>query len=111
MSFALRMLSQPAGAFAVLVLAAVLEVLDDSCFQSGFYRPVSANRAAALLAGAVVNVPRWDLGRLLGVYVVVFFVAAQIVNPIRFGHAPTPPIYAGGAFIVAGGLVMMFWKI
>ena len=118
MPLSLRLLSQPAGAIAVFAAAAALEALGDSLFQSGLYRATGLNRAAVLAAGALVlaaygalvNVPRWDFGRLLGVYVVVFFVAAQIVNRVRFGHAPTPPIYAGGALIVAGGLVMMLWK-
>jgi hypothetical protein len=55
-------------------------------------------------------VPRWDFGKLIGVYVGVFFLMAQIVNRIRFGHWPTPPLFAGGALIVAGGLVIAFWK-
>jgi hypothetical protein len=35
---------------------------------------------------------------------------AQILNQIRFGHAPNLPIDAGGARIAAGGLRMAFWK-
>ena len=60
--------------------------------------------------GSTVNVPRWDFGRLLGVYVALFFLMAQILNKVRFGQAPTVPIYAGGGLIVAGGLLMAFWK-
>jgi len=60
--------------------------------------------------GSVVNVPRWDFGKLIGVYVVLFFLMAQILNKIRFGQSPTPPIYAGGALIMAGGVVMVLWK-
>jgi small multidrug resistance family-3 protein len=75
-------------------------------------------RVLALLAGAavlaaygsVVNVPRWDFGKLLGVYVVLFFLMAQILNKVRFGQAPTIPIWLGGVFIAAGGLVIAFWK-
>jgi hypothetical protein len=36
---------------------------------------------------------------------------AQLLNKVRFGQSPTTPIYAGGALIVAGGLVVMFWKV
>lgn len=118
MSFVHRLVSHPAGALSVLALAAFLEVFGDSFFQAGFYHSVGIERALALLAGvavlaaygALVNVPRWDFGQLLGIYVVLFFVVAQVVNRIRFGHAPSAPVYAGGALIVAGGLVMMFWK-
>src|ERR1039458_10716580 len=110
--------SSPIGAFAVLAFAAFLEVMGDACFQSGLYKSSGGTRAMWLLAGVLilatygvfVNLPRWDFGRLLGVYVVLFFVMAQIINKVRFGQAPTPPIYAGGGLIVAGGLLMAFWK-
>lgn len=118
MNFLGRLVSYPLGAFAVLSLAAFLEALGDSFFQACFYRTAGLGRVLALVAGAlvlacygaVVNVPRWDFGKLLGVYVVLFFLMAQLLNKVRFGQAPTPPIYAGGALIVAGGLVMAFWK-
>jgi len=44
------------------------------------------------------------------VYVAIFFISAQVINPVRFGHAPTAPIYAGGTLIVVGGLLITFWK-
>lgn len=67
---------------------------------------------AAVLAayGSIVNVPRWDFGKLLGGYVVLFFLMAQVLNRVRFGQSPTLPIYAGGGLIVAGGLVIAFWN-
>ena len=113
-----RLVSYPPGAFAVLILAALLEVLGDSFFQTGFYRASGMGRILAIAAGVaglaaygcVVNVPRWDFGKLLGVYVVLFFVIAQLVARVRFGQSPTAPIYAGGGLILAGGLVMAFWK-
>jgi small multidrug resistance family-3 protein len=60
--------------------------------------------------GIVVNLPNWDFGRLLGVYVALFFVVAQIINALAFKTPPTLPILAGGALIVAGGLLMTFWR-
>jgi hypothetical protein len=113
-----RLVANPMGALAVLTLAALLEAWGDSFFQVGFYRSSGLGRATALVAGAavlaaygsVVNVPRWDFGKLLGVYVVLFFLMAQLLNKVRFGQTPTLPIYAGGALIVAGGLVVAFWK-
>ncbi len=118
MSAFARVASNPLGALAVLVLAALLEVFGDSFFQVGFHRSSGWGRllafaaGAAVLAayGATVNLPRWDFGRLLGVYVALFFLMAQIVNKVRFGQAPTVPIYMGGGLIVAGGLLMAFWK-
>jgi len=113
-----RLVANPLGAFGVLTLAAFLEAHGDSFFQTGFYRSTGWARVLALvcgtvvlaLYGTVVNVPRWDFGKLLGVYVVLFFLMAQLQARLRFGQSPTPPIYAGGALIVAGGLVIAFWK-
>jgi hypothetical protein len=62
------------------------------------------------LYGLVVNLPRWDFGRLLGVYVVLFFLMAQILAKVRFNQSPKPPILLGGLLIVIGGLVITFWK-
>ena len=58
----------------------------------------------------MVNLPRWDFGKLLGVYVVLFFLAAQLVARVRFGQAATAPVWCGGALIVAGGLLIALWK-
>jgi small multidrug resistance family-3 protein len=118
MSFLNRLVENPLGALGVLTIAAFLEVWGDSFFQAGFYRSSGFARILMLLTGAAVlalygstvNIPRWDFGKLLGVYVALFFLAAQLVAKLRFGQSPTPPIYVGGAFIVTGGLVMAFWK-
>lgn len=113
-----QIVQSPLGAFGFLVAAAVLEAFGDSFFQSAFYHASGWGRFTAVIAGALVlmaygamvNLPRWDFGRLIGVYVVFFFLMAQVLNRIRFGHVPTMPVYAGGALIVAGGLVIAFWK-
>ena len=60
--------------------------------------------------GVTVNLPPWDFGRLLGVYVALFFVVAQLINLFAFGVRPGLPVLAGGALILAGGLLMTFWK-
>ena len=104
------------GAFLVLLLAASLEAYGDSSFQTALYRSSGMNRAIAFLAGAaslvayglVVNTPRWDFGRLIGGYVVFFFLVAQIIARIRFGQTPTWPVLLGGSLIVAGGMVISF---
>ena len=117
-NFLSQIVSTPVGAFAVLSLAAFLEVSGDACFQSGIYQATGATRGLWFLAGAAVlasygffvNLPQWDFGKLLGIYVVLFFVIAQIVAKVRFHQSPTAPILVGGGLIVAGGLVMTFWK-
>jgi small multidrug resistance family-3 protein len=110
--------AHPAGAFALLLLAASLEVFGDSFFQSGMYRSTGLARGLWLLLGVAVlaayglfvNLPRWDFGRLLGAYVALFFLLAQAVAWLRFHQRPNPPILLGGTLIVAGGLVITFWK-
>lgn len=113
-----RLVSNPLGAFSVLALAAFLEAWGDSFFQSGFYRVSGSGRVFSLLAGtivlatygATVNVPRWDFGRLIGAYVVLFFLMAQVIARMRFGQSPSAAIYVGGALIASGGLVITLWK-
>jgi small multidrug resistance family-3 protein len=58
----------------------------------------------------VVNTPTWDCGRLLGVYGVFFFVVAQLISWLWFGHPPTRGALLGGACIVAGGVIMTAWS-
>jgi hypothetical protein len=110
--------SHRSGALSLLALAALFEAFGDSLFQSGIHRAGGVWRVLFLASGAVilglygftVNVPRWDFGKLLGVYVVMFFLVAQVLAKVRFNQAPTAPIYLGGALIVAGGLVIGFWR-
>jgi len=104
------------GPLLILLLAACLEVFGDSSFQTALYRSSGISRTLAFLCGAaslaayglVVNAPRWDFGKLLGVYVVLFFLVAQVVARVRFGQAPTLPVLVGGTLIVAGGLIISF---
>lgn len=113
-----QLVSNPIGAFLVLALAAYLEVQGDACFQSGLYNASGARRLGWFAAGALVlvgyslflNASKIDFGKLLGIYVVLFFLVAQVVARIQFHQTPTKPIYLGGALIVLGGLVMSFWK-
>jgi small multidrug resistance family-3 protein len=112
MNAIIQLVQSTLGAFVFLAIAAIFESFGDSCFQSAMYHSAGPARVAAAVSGTVVlvaygvmvNLPRWDFGRLIGIYVAVFFISAQVINRVRFGHPPTPPIYAGGALIVAGGL-------
>jgi hypothetical protein len=113
-----QIVASPIGAYAVLSVAAFLEVSGDACFQSGLYQAEGFQRFTWIAAGVLVlsfygifvNLPQWDFGKMLGIYVVLFFVIAQIVAKLRFHQSPTTPILAGGALIVAGGLVITLWK-
>jgi small multidrug resistance family-3 protein len=96
-----------------LFAAAVLEAGGDAVIRSGLHStPV---RRVALLAagglilfgyGCLVNAARWDFGKLLGIYIVFFFVVAQGVGWLWFGQPPTRGIWLGGSFIVLGGAIV-----
>src|ERR1035441_888744 len=109
-----HLVAHRSGALFLLTIAAFLEVYGDSLFQSALYRAPGVGGALAFVVGAlslaayglVVNAPRWEFGKLLGVYVVLFFLLAQIVARVKFGQTPTLPILIGGALIVAGGIII-----
>jgi len=45
-----------------------------------------------------------------GIYVVFFFVVAQLISWLFFGQPPTTRgVLLGGAFIVTGGVIMTAW--
>ncbi len=60
--------------------------------------------------GLMVNLTKWEFSRLLGVYLAVFFVVAQVAAVLVFRERLHAPVLAGGALIVAGGLVMTLWR-
>ena len=97
----------------ILFAAAVLEAGGD-VVRSGVHASAFSTRFLFWLIGAVVlfsygyvvNAPPWDFGRLLGIYVVFFFVVAQIISWAAFHQRPDRWVVIGGCFVVLGGLVM-----
>jgi small multidrug resistance family-3 protein len=104
--------------YGLLLVAALLEAGGDALVRQGVHGQGPALRlgyfaagAATLFAyGVLVNTPSWDFGRLLGVYVTLFFVVAQATNLICFGVRPGLPLLVGGTLIVGGGAIIAFWK-
>ncbi|RFB81623.1 hypothetical protein [Methylovirgula sp. 4M-Z18] len=105
-------------AYGLLLIAACLEAGGDALVRLGLHSHQGAARIGLFLAGAAVlflyglcvNAPPWDFGRLLGVYVTLFFVVAQVLNFAMFGVKPDLSILVGGALIFTGGLVMTLWR-
>ena len=94
---------------AYLALAALLEVSGDFLMRMGLigHRWGLVAGVAALAAyGVLVNQPAWAFGRTLGLYIVVFFVASQLVAFLVAGGRPSASLWLGGGLIVAGGLVI-----
>lgn len=82
------------------------------CAAAGAARLVwfGAGAAALFSYGYAANTRKWDFGRLLGVYVTLFFLVAQLISIMFFHEMPGRGIVAGGALILAGGAVMTWWR-
>ena len=102
-------------AIGFLLLAALLEAGGDAVIRASLHTSSSGTRWLLMAAGAAmlfaygytVNAPGWDFGRLLGIYIVLLFLVAQIVAWLAFGQRPGPALLIGGALIVAGGVVIV----
>ncbi len=98
----------------MLALAALLEAGGDALVRLGLHSNAVAPRLLFFLASAAVlflygwtvNAPAWDFGRLLGLYVVFFFVVAQGISWAVFHQRPSLSVLIGGAFIAAGGIII-----
>lgn len=98
-----------------LALAAMLEVGGDALVRWG----LKGGRWYGLALGAIVlfgyglsvNLPKWDFGRLMGVYIAAFFVVAQVVAVVFFHERLQLPTLVGGALIIAGGILITVWRV
>jgi drug/metabolite transporter superfamily protein YnfA len=98
----------------VLLFAAILEAGGDALIRAALHSSTGTARFALFAVGAVVlfsygyfvNRPPWEFGRLLGIYVVFFFLVAQAMSWVLFNQPPTGPVVVGGAFVIAGGVIM-----
>jgi small multidrug resistance family-3 protein len=101
-------------AILILVLAAILEAGGDALVRGGLRATANGSRGAFFFLGAValfaygwtVNAPPWDFGRVLGLYVVFFFIIAQLVSWVFFSQPPSHSVLIGGLLIISGGLVI-----
>jgi small multidrug resistance family-3 protein len=102
----------------LLFLAALFEAGGDAIVRVGLKTPAVWPRVALFLLGSVilfsyawtVNAAPWAFGRLIGLYVVFFFVVAQVISWLGFRQAPSVPLMIGGLLIVSGGLVIALAK-
>jgi drug/metabolite transporter superfamily protein YnfA len=103
-----------ATAVAILFIAALLEAGGDTLIRLGLRSAIFWQRGMFFVVAAVilfgygwtVNRPPWDFGKLLGLYVVFFFVIAQVISWAAFKQAPSPHVWVGGALIIAGGAII-----
>jgi len=101
-------------AILVLFAAAALEAGGDALMRAALHKNSTGPRlllfvlAAAVLCayGWTVNAPPWNFGKLIGIYVVFFFLIAQLISWLVFRQVPSLAIWVGGGLIVAGGIVI-----
>ena len=102
------------GKFLLLLMAAALEVGGDALIRSGLKGGgglLLALGAAVLVSyGFMVNLTSLDFGRLMGLYIVIFFVVAQLTATLFFRERLLAPVVVGGVLVIGGGLVMACWR-
>jgi small multidrug resistance family-3 protein len=105
-------------AILILLLAATLEAGGDAIIRVGLHSTTTWHRYLMFAGAAIilfaygwsVNAPPWDFGTLLGLYVVFFFVIAQLISWLFFKQPPSTMVLLGGLLIVAGGIVISVAK-
>jgi hypothetical protein len=96
--------------FAVLIVAAALEVGGDALIRLGLAGPaywLAAGGITLFGYGIFVNQSGLDFNRLMGIYIAIFFVVSQVISFVLFKQIPDDRILLGGGFIVTGGLLMI----
>jgi hypothetical protein len=104
--------------FVFLLIATTLEVSGDAVVRKALFNHVGLIRAGFFLVGAAMlfgygytlNLAPLEFGQVVGLYIATLFVVWQVINAIAFRALPTVPILIGGLLIIAGGLIVSFWK-
>ena len=102
----------------LMLMATTLEVSGDAIVRMAIYNHAGLIRLALFLIGAALllgygtflNLEPLQFGRVVGIYIATLFVIWQVVNFIAFRSLPTLPVLVGGAFVIAGGAIITFWK-
>jgi drug/metabolite transporter (DMT)-like permease len=98
---------------AILIAAATLEVGGNACLREGLLRPWWPSLVAGVvilgLYGLLVNQGglQLDFGRLMGCYIVAFFLVSQILAALIFHQPPSSRTLVGGTLILLGGLTIL----
>jgi len=104
--------------FIFVLIATILEVVGDAIIRTSIYNYTGTARIGVMLAGGLLvfgygytlNLAPVEFKQVVGLYIATLFVVWQLVNIIAFRSMPTIPIVVGGLLIVAGGLIVTFWK-
>ena len=102
-----------------LIVATALEVSGEATVRLAIFKHAGLMRLLLLAIGAALllgygtflNLAPLEFGQVVGLYIATLFVVWQIINFLFFRDLPTLPVLVGGALIVAGGLIVSFWRI
>ena len=102
----------------LLLIATALEVSGDAAVRLAIYNHAGVSRLALVLTGAALllgygmflNTAPVTFGRIVGLYIATLFVVWQIINFLVFHSLPGLPVWVGGALVIAGGLIITFWR-
>lgn len=102
----------------LLLIATTLEVSGDAIVRLAIYQYAGPTRIALMLAGALLllgygsalNTAPVEFGRIVGLYIATLFVVWQVITFLVFKTVPALPVWIGGAFVVAGGLIITYWR-
>jgi len=104
--------------FIFILIATLLEVTGDAIIRTSIYNHNGFARILLFLVGGVllfgyglsINLAPVEFGQVVGLYIATLFIVWQIINFIAFKSVPSVPVLAGGTLIIAGGLIVTFWK-
>jgi drug/metabolite transporter superfamily protein YnfA len=96
-----------------LIIAALLEVGGIAFVRCG----LKDSRVIWFVLGAIVlisyavfvNSAKLNFGRLLGIYIAVFFVVSQFLSIVVFSEILRISILIAGILIISGGFVLTFF--
>lgn len=101
-----------------LIIATTLEVSGDAIIRKSMYNNTGLARTALFVFGALLlfgygfflNLAPVEFSKIVGLYIATLFIVWQIISYISFRTLPDLPIMIGGTLIIAGGLIITFWK-
>jgi uncharacterized membrane protein len=103
--------------WAFLIAATTFEASGDALVRVGLFERAGLARVPIIGIGAILlfgygvmlNLAPLPFERVVGLYIATLFLVWQVVSFLTYRSIPSLPIMAGGAFIVAGGLLVSFW--
>lgn len=107
-----------ASLLLLLVVATTLEASGDAVIRLAIYKYSGQLRVGLFVAGAALlfgygtflNLAPVEFSRVVGLYIATLFIVWQVINLFVFKATPTLPTMIGGSLIVAGGVLVTFWR-